>query len=742
MSWVHTKIKNKTKYGLCSGMTFIEVIIAIALMSILVMGILTALTNQITLLDRSKDITVNSFSNQSEVEEAIENVRSNSKFIDSINWPDTVNDYVALSNRNDATVTEEISGQQVRIYKMELTDSKGKTTRAYLSPSLARDQNYQINLEAKEVNILVDDDDTQTVALITGASTPTVVGRYTIKGTNYYASVCKWYASIPGVISPQWPHDYEQIIRTVKETGLSPDHEEISLHNINDYANRYVVFSVQPADGNGIRGAEVVSKSVLIQGVEWRDGNFPWADKNGNNKFDGFAVDKDAELLYYNIDGVVNYNTFEVSLGDVEKMDIKNSSLFVPRGVGDKPIYNSEVYPHVNNGNIYEKDIVANNAIEWVIENGIHFANKIISNNPVTFKTDNGQIVFYRFVKLKADGSAELIGGIPQLKDPGSFNFADIYSSTPSTPRLYQNLGSEISSLNNVYLGAYGIGKGFIFLQPFSSINGANVVLEAEEPITIYNSALSLQALIGDNNTMNREILLTSIKDISIRSLAGFTPNYIKGNPPTKSAIKFNTNQNVLVENAVFKDIDISLLGNGIFKDVIWDSTKSITVKDGKTLTFSKANHEKVKNNGILNLGDTGSISATGFADVSDMFENPLGFELNTTAISNEIQISTTSNFIRNIGYADASTTILTTNYQSLGVGNTNLDIKAEPSVANLRCIFDGTNKITVVADELSLGQSAQSTITIRDRYAPMITKNITVLITGGTNGNSYTFQQ
>ena len=84
----------------------------------------------------------------------------------------------------------------------------------------------------------------------------------------------------------------------------------------------------------------------------------------------------------------------------------------------------------------------------------------------------------------------------------------------------------------------------------------------------------------------------------------------------------------------------------------------------------------------------------------------------------------------------------MTANYQPLGVGNTNLDIKLDSSVANLRYSFDGTNKITVVADELSLGQSAQSTITIRDRYAPMITKNITVLITGGTNGNSYTFQQ
>lgn len=727
MLWVHTKIKNKTKYGLCSGMTLIEVIIAIALMSILVMGILTALTNQVTLLDRSKDITVNSFSNQSEVEEAIEKVRSNSKFIDSINWPDTANDYVALSNRNDATVTEGISGQQVSLYKMELIDSKGKTTRAYLSPSLARDQNYQISLEAKEVDILVDGNDTQTVALITGVSTPSVVGRYTIEGTNYYASVCKWYASIPGVINPQWPHDYEQIIRTVTETGLSPTYGTISLQNIKDYANRYVVFSVQPADGNGIRGAEVVSKSVLIQGVEWRDGTFPWADKNGNNMFDGFAVDKDAELSYNNIDGAVNYNTLEVNISDVEKMDIKNSSLFVPRTIAGQNIYTSNIYPSVNTGNVFEKDIVTNNAIEWLIENGIHFANKIVSDNTVNLKTDNGQIVFYRFVQLQENGSADLIGGIPQLKDPGSFNFADIYSSTP---RLYQNLGSEISSLNNVYLGAYGIGKGFIYLQPFSSINGANVVLEAEEPITIYNSALSLQALTGDNNTMNREILLTSIKDISIRSLAGFTPNYIQGNPLTKSTIIFNTNQNVLIENTIFKDIDINLLSNSKMVGGSWNANGILSVKDGTVLVFQKmADGAKVNNIGSLNLGNTGSVQ---FANnMNEDLENPL--ELTLDVIGNQGTISST--YGRNIGYADPSTSSFVDNvFQDLGSGNTNLQYKLElqdpTSISDVQVFFDGINKITVTGNLTDVGNQAVFNLTIKDKYMPdevTITKTIIV---------------
>ncbi len=729
MLWVHTNIIKKTKYGLREGMTLIEVIIAIALMGIIVIGILTALTNQVTLLNKSKSITVDSFSNQLEVEEVIEAVKTNPKFSVLSTWRDTISDYSSLPNRNDKIVKEGKTGKLVDLYKVELNDSKGKNVKVLLSPSLASDQKQNMDLEAQDVEILVNNVRNIEVAAL--SSLPTVSGRYIINGTNYYTTICKWYASIPGVINPQWPHDYEQIVRKVQEAGYTPNHATLNLINLSDYANRYVIFSAQPVDGNGIRGTEIISKKILVLGAEWRDGNYPWADKNSNNFFDGFAIDKDAQLQYSMIEGILDYKTLEVNISDVEKMDIKNSSLFVPRAIGGRKDYT---------GNDFEKDIITNNAINWSVEKAIHFANKIITTNSVSLKTEDGQIVMYRFVEIDSSGKAILDAEGYRLKNPGTLNFEQLYSFTP---KLYQNIGSEIISESDVYLGAYGIGRGFIYLQPFSSISGKNLILEAEEPITVYNSALVLVPLAGDTAMMNREILLTSIKDISIRSLAGFTPNYIKGNPLTKSTIKFNTNQNVLVENAVFKDIDISLLGNGIFKDVIWDSTKSITVKDGKTLTFSKTNHEKVKNNGILNLGDTGGVSATGFTDANNMFENPIGFIINTTANNNEIQLSTTNNLIRNIGYADySSETVLTANYQPLGAGNTNLDIKLDSSVANLRYSFDGTNKITVVADELSLGQSAQSTITIRDRYAPIITKNIKVLITGGTNGNSYTFQQ
>ena len=716
MSWVHTKRKKvKTEYGQYSGMTLIEVIVAIVLMTILVMGILTALTNQITLLSRSKDITITSFSNQSEVEEAIENIKINSKFSNLSTWKNTINDYSTISNRNDSIATEGKTGNEVELYKMQLVDSKGKTTRVYLSPSLASDENYMIALEAKEVDILVDNDSTKTVALITGSSTPTVTGRYTIEGSNYYASVCKWYASIPGVINPQWPHDYEQILRKVQETGLEPTYGTVDLQNLTDYANRYVIFTVQPADGNGIRGAEVVSKSILIQGVEWKDGNFPWADKNGNFIFDGFAVDKDAQLQYSMINGGLDYKNFEVNISDVEKMDIKNSSLFIPRAIDGQNIYSNNIYLNVNTGNDYEKDIVTTNPIDWKIENGIHFANKIISDNQVSLKTDNGQIVMYRFVELDTDGKAVLDSGIPRLKNPGSFNFEDIYVAGP---RIYQNLGSEISSLNNIYLGAYGTGKGFIYLQPFSSINGANILLEAEEPITIYNSAMTLQPLVGDNSSMNREITLNSIKDISIRSITGLTPNYIKGNTLTKSTIIFNTNQNISVENTIFKDIDVSLLGNSIFRGVSWSENRMLSVKDGVVLTLAKlSDGTKVNNIGNLNLGNTGTVK---FANsMNEDLENPL--ELTLIDIGTN-QMNITSNYGRNIGYADASTSSFVNGvFQNIGSGNTNLEYKIDitdvSNVKDIQVSFDGSQTLTVTGTLNNSAIPVSATLTVRDKY-------------------------
>ena len=58
------------------------------------------------------------------------------------------------------------------------------------------------------------------------------------------------------------------------------------------------------------------------------------------------------------------------------------------------------------------------------------------------------------------------------------------------------------------YVGAYGTAVGIIYLQPYSSINGANIVLEAEESITLsYVSSLNI-ALEKKVQSISKKILV------------------------------------------------------------------------------------------------------------------------------------------------------------------------------------------------------------------------------------------
>lgn len=707
------------KFNRRNAMSLIELIVAIAIMSTVLISILTAMTVQLSMMSMGKEITVKSFDNQSEVEKAVDNVKNNPKFSALTTWKTTVGDYSALSNRSDSIATERISGKDVKLYKMKISD-KGKSTSVYLSPSLAADEKYTVNLEAKNVDIFVNNDSTKQVALITGTP-PKVTGKYTISGSNYYKSIYKWYASIPGIAEPQWPNDYEQIIRSVKDTELNKE-ASVELPDLKNYTNRHVMFSAQPTDGNGIRGTEVSSpKSVLIQGVEWRVGNFPWGDKNSNSVYDGFAVDKDVQLDYSMIDGNLDYNTLSVPIGDTGATDIKNSSLFVPRALSEgSNKYTNKIYGSVDiqkvYKNKYEKDIFTSKSIDWNVQKAIHFANKIISDNAsIRIKTTDGQIVMYRFIEIDRLGKPVLNAGVPKLKEPSSgFKFENIYY--PS--RRYTNLGSEISTLDDVYLGAYGIGKGFIYLHPFSSVNAKNILLEAEEPITIYNSALALETLTGDDNTMNRQIILKSVKDISIKNNSRYTPSYIRGNSKTKSVIAFDTDKNISVENALFKNIDINLLSNAVLKGVSWDSANTLAVKDGKVLTLSKMpDGTKIKNNGNLYLGDTGAVQ---FANsMAEDLQKKLEIKLVPSA-GNKISIST--NYGRNTALADEfEESFVNGVWKDLGTGETNLEYKIEVirnprNIRDIKIHFDGNNTITLTPYKTDTN-SSEYRLFIRDKY-------------------------
>ncbi|MGP1411330.1 MAG: type II secretion system protein [Peptoanaerobacter stomatis] len=706
------------KFNRRNAMSLIELIVAIAIMSTVLISILTAMTAQLSMLSRGKEMTVGSFDNQSEVEKAIEYVESNDKF-SSGDFKEILEYCKKLPNREDKEIgITGIGSGSVKLYMVSMLNDTKRTV-VYLSPALASDEKYTVNLEAKNVDIFVNNDSTKKVALITGTP-PKVTGKYTISGSNYYKSIYKWYASIPGIIEPQWPNDYEQIIRSVKDTELNKE-ATVELPDLKNYTNRYVMFSAQPTDGNGIRGTEVSSpKSVLIQGAEWRVGNFPWGDKNSNSVYDGFAVDKDVQLTYSMIDGNLDYNMLSVPIGDTGTTDIKNSSLFVPRELDGRNKYRSSIYGNVNTGNIYEKDIFTSKSIDWNVQKAIHFANKIISDNaPIKIKTTDGQIVMYRFVEIDSSGKPKLNAGVPKLKEPSAgFKFENMYNPN----RKYTNLGSEISTLDDVYLGAYGIGKGFIYLHPFSSINAKNILLEAEEPITIYNSALALETLHGDDNTMNRQIILKSVKDISIKNNHGYTSSYIQGNSNTKSVIAFDTDKNISIENAIFKDIDINLLSNAVLKGVSWDFGNTLAVKDGKVLTLSKMpDGTKIKNEGNLYLGATGGLK---FTDrIEEVLTKPVKIELNYPSADYSKIIINTVNYKRDLSMESGFEDIVEKgNWKNLGTSGSSLEYKIDlinnvANITSMKIKFDGHNELKLEVNKYNNSVNTKYKLYIRDKY-------------------------
>ena len=690
------------------GMTLIEIIISIALIGIIAFGILPAISAQYSMVHKTKNITVDSFDSQSEVENQVV-----SKRIELRDNTTTIDDFTPTQNFT-------VFGVNVKAYDLKVTSAKfgNRTIDIFLSKQLAQREKFS-SLTANNVRIEVVGGTSNDFAnLATG--TPSLEGKVdAITDSTWYTNVYKWYISDPGISEPVFPDDYKQISQYV----IPPTQTKIT--DLNPYANRFIRFSVTPVDKHGVRGSEVFSKNtVLVVGVEWRARTNAWADKDLDIKFDESKGDAriKTEYLFSLFD---TQNPLKDFINPEKSVDIKNSALLIPRRIDA----GSQVVADIN--------LAGNSSINWMVDDSIHLSTNINSTgeSDINLLTRNGSIILYRYIQFNTNGEVVPgVGGKP----------IDI------------NEGSKINTHGDVYLTSEGAGN--IILQPYSGINlGDKIFIKANGRVLVDSNAfMNAKTSLTIDTTKNLGILsnrdiqmknayiqlednLTNGKRVDLLSnnkiylintgLDGKNPN---------SILNISSKEGNILDNSIIKNFITIIKGPTLMEGGSWDNLSSIKVDDGSILKFEKmADGTKVNNIGSLNLGNTGSIQ---FANsMNDDLQNPL--KLTLTSTGNQVTIG--SNYGRNIGYADANPeTLLTANYQPLGVGNTNLDIKLDSSVANLRYSFDGTNKITVVADELSLGQSAQSTITIRDRYAPMITKNITVLITGGTNGNSYTFQQ
>lgn len=670
------------------GMTLIEIIISIALIGIIAFGILPAISAQYSMVHKTKNITVDSFDSQSEVENEVVSKRTELR-----DKTKTINDFSPIQNFN-------ILGVNVNAYDLKVTSSKfgNRTIDIFLSKQLAEREQFSSST-ANNVRIEVVGGTSNDFANL-ASGTPSLEGKVdAITDSTWYTNVYKWYVSDPGISNPVFPDDYKQISQYV----IPPN--QIKITDLNPYANRFLRFSVTPVDKHGVRGSEVFSdNTVLVVGVEWRAGTNAWADKNLDTKFDDSQGDAriKTEYLFSLFD---TQNPLKDFINPETSVDIKNSALFIPRRIDA----GTQVVSDIN--------LVGISFIDWKVDDSIFLSTNIYSTgeSDINLLTRNGSIVLHRYIQFDSNGQVVL---------GSNGNPIDI------------NDGSKINTQGDVYLTSEGAGN--IILQPYSGINlGDNIFIKANGIVMLDNNAFmkaktsitidttkNLGILSNRNIRMNNAFIqlednLTSGKRVDLLSnnIIFLKDTLIDGKNPS-SILNISSKEGNIFDNSIIKNFITFIKGPSLMKGGSWDSLSSIKVDDGSILKFEKMDDgTKVNNIGNINLGNTGSIQ---FANsMSEDLENPL--ELTLTDIGTN-QMNITSNYGRDIGYADASTSSFVNGvFQNIGSGNTNLEYKIDISdVSNVRDIqvsFDGNQTLTITGTLNNPTIPVSATLTVRDKY-------------------------
>lgn len=671
------------------GMTLIEIIVSIALIGIIAFGILPVISAQYKMVHKTKNITVDTFASQSEVDNAVVNKRVE------------LRDNTKAINEYSPTQSFTVFGTNVEVYNLKVTSAKfgNRTIDIFLSKQLAEREKFS-SLTANNVRIEVTGGVSNDFANLASGTPILLEGKFdTITDPTWYANVYKWYISDPGISEPVFPDDYKQISQYV----IPPTQTKIT--NLSPYANRFIRFSVTPVDKHGVRGAEVYSSNiVLIIGEEWKAGTNAWADKDLDTKFDDSKGDAriKTEYLFSLLD---TQNPLKDFINPEKNVDIKNSALLIPRRIDA----GSQVVADIN--------LAGNSSINWMVDDSIHLSTNINSTgeSDINLLTRNGSIILYRYIQFNTNGEVVPgVGGKP----------IDI------------NEGSKINTHGDVYLTSEGAGN--IILQPYSGINlGDKIFIKANGRVLVDSNAfMNAKTSLTIDTTKNLGILsnrdiqmknayiqlednLTNGKRVDLLSNNKiYLINTVLDGKNPNSILNISSKEGSILDNSIIKNFITFIKGPTLMEGGSWDNLSSIKVDDGSILKFEKmADGTKVNNIGSLNLGNTGSIQ---FANsmIEDL-ENPLELTITESGLN---QVTISSNYGRNIGYAGASTnSFINGIFQDLGSGNTNLQYKIDvPDVSNINNIevyFDGNDKITILGNLVDPAYPVVATITLRDKF-------------------------
>ena len=526
-----------------SGMTLVEVIVAMALLGIMSVSLIGGFPSQLVNINKGRDITVQALDEQAGFEDVIYNVKN---MIKGHNPADSLDPLVSAVPEWDYE-TVEILGENVVMQKITRDYADvAKDNTIYLSRRLAEKEKYD-KLPMSGVMIDVSTDADNEVADLSLSPLPELTAVH-VDNTNepdFYVNLYRWWRSNPG-------KDLSSLIFPDDFTMLSISQTTDVLRNLLDNvgAGRYVALTVTPVDINGHRGNSMLSSNyVFIKGAEWRVDPSPWADTNNNYNLDSTDVIINTERIQEPLDATDD--SIPDQLNPSLMLSIQDSSLFVPMKIdsggglipGDIPV-----------------EISGTEVIDWTFENNINIAKdfELLNGTDVNIRSgsagDGGSIYLYPYVELDASGNPVTVGGVPQII----------------------NYGASIVTDGNIYLKT--LKRGDIELLNHNGLDGNYINLEARGDIYISNSTL----------TSANDIVLDTMKDLAIsgdRSIQLYSTFFSSTNPNRK--------------------IQLDAGGGILFKGGGWSSNQTLYLPDGKNILFEKG-AARVSNAGDIDVGSTG----------------------------------------------------------------------------------------------------------------------------------------
>jgi len=644
------------------GMTLIEVILAITLLSILSISMISGFSSQFMNINRGTDITIAAMDAQSEFEDLVYVVRSK---IQDYDPSDSWDDLVATVPEWDAE-TVEILGNSFEMQKLTKDYSDGiKENTIYLSSKLAEVEK-RAKIPISGVRIGVSTDVNGLMADLSLSPLPVLTAEHDDNSSfsGFYVNLYRWWKSVPGkdLASLQFPEDF--ILINVSQTT-----DELTNLLDNAGAGRYVALTVTPVDIHGYRGNTAISSNfVFIKGAEWRIGAFPWADTNNNYNLEGSDVRIATERVQESLDASIH--TIPNFIDPTELLSIEDSSLFVPMntepGGGQTP---GEIPIQINGSEI----------IDWTFENNINLAKDILVTNGSETSIiagiggSGGSIYFYPYIELDLLGNPVTVNGVPNLID----------------------YGASIVSNGDITLKT--MSKGDIELFNNNQLEGTTINLEARGSIIINNSSLISDGDITVDTIKNPEIS----GDRSIRF---------------NSAVLTSTSPDSLVDLRTKSDI--------VFKGGGWSSNQTLVVPDEAKILFTSGS-SKINNAGIVNLNNIArmyfehSMSEDLQRSLRIRLEKNANDEFLLTTINYNRNVAYASS-------SNNQAVILPGLWTKLGTGAHNFEfstrvLSGPGSVNDLVYSYDGNGVIEINVISTSETANTRVKFDVRDRFNPEI---------------------